>query len=97
MKRSVRDKAWITGHELAAIAIGIAIGHVFVPPELRWLGTALGAIGGVLLGRLWRSAAGRRAESLDESARWSWVSNVNLFRIDPTLSGDVVEGGSYVV
>jgi len=79
MKRPVPDKAWITGHELAAIAIDIAVGHVFTPPELKWLGTTIGAIGGVLLGRLWRSTAVSRVEGAAESARRSWVSNVIYF------------------
>jgi len=79
MKRPMPDKAWLTGHELAAIAIGIAVGHIFIPPELKWLGTTLGAIGGVLLGRLWRSTAGSRVKDAAGSARWGWVSNLIYF------------------
>src|SRR5438270_13580751 len=75
MKRPMPDKAWLTGHELAAIAIGIAVGHIFMPPELKWLGTTLGAIGGVLLGRLWRSTAGSRVKGAAGSARWGWGSD----------------------
>ena len=63
------DRAWLTGPELAVIALGIAAGHLGTPPQVRWLGTILGAVAGVLLGRFWRRRAEHQGSDVDGQTR----------------------------
>src|SRR5262249_17525513 len=55
MHRPASQRPDISGYDLAAIAICIAVSYILAPPSYRWLGVAIGAAAGVMLGRWWRS------------------------------------------